>query len=282
MLQTITKKPSVTFLLKLALIALISTGSTFIRADDSVSEDRSVIQEEVRTELRRLINEEGLLDKAIERGINAYIQKQQALARASKQREGNAKAKNVRPVGDNDHIYGSPSAAISLIEYSDFECPYCKRFHLTAKKLVDNSNGQVNWIYRHFPLGFHNPGAQKQAEASECAAKLGGNDAFWRYTDYIYKRTRSNGKGFPIKNLVPLAEEIGLDATLFSSCLESGEMTARVKADYKNGAASGITGTPGNILVHNASGDALVMAGAIPLSRIQVGVNALRKRNETQ
>ena len=140
----------------------------------------------------------------------------------------------------------------------------------------------MNWIYRHFPLGFHNPGAQKQAEASECAAKLGGNDAFWRYTDYIYKRTRSNGKGFPINSLVPLAEEIGLDSTLFRSCLESGEMTARVKADYKSGAASGITGTPGNILVYNASGDALVMAGAIPLSRIQVGVNALRKRNETQ
>ena len=61
----------------------------------------------------------------------------------------------------------NPDAPVTLIEYSDFECPFCKRFHDTAKRLVDASEGQVNWVYRHFPLGFHNPGAQKQAEAAE-------------------------------------------------------------------------------------------------------------------
>ena len=282
MLKIASMKPKTNVLLSIALIALISTGSKLIHADDSTNVERTVIREEVRSELERLINEEGLFDKAIERGINAYVQKQQALARANKQRERSAKAKNVRPVDDKDHIYGNPSAEISLIEYSDFECPYCKRFHPTAKQLVDKSNGQVNWVYRHFPLAFHNPGAQKQAEASECAAKLGGNDAFWLYTDHIYARTRSNGKGFPIENLVPLAEEMGLNAAEFKGCLESGEMTARVKADYKNGAASGISGTPGNFLLHNASGDALVMSGALPLSRLQAGVNRLKKRHAKQ
>ena len=278
MLKIANSKLRIKALFGLALIALISAGSNLIHADDTTDVERSVIREEVRSELERLIEEEGLLDKAIERGINAYIQKQQALARANKERESSAKAKNVRPVSDKDHIYGNPSAEISLIEYSDFECPYCKRFHPTAKQLVDKSDGRVNWIYRHFPLAFHNPGAQKQAEASECAAKLGGNEAFWRYTDYIYARTRSNGNGFPIENLVPLAEEIGLNSEQFKSCLESGEMTARVQADYKNGVASGITGTPGNVLLLNASGDALVMAGALPLSRLQAGIDRLKNR----
>ena len=157
MLQNTTTKTRVTILLNIALIALISAGGTVIRADEAVSVDRSVIRDEIRSELQRLINEEGVFDKAIERGINAYIEKQQALARTSKQRESSARAKNVRPVGKNDHLYGSPSAEITLIEYSDFECPYCKRFHPTAKQLVDKSNGQVNWVYRHFPLAFHNP-----------------------------------------------------------------------------------------------------------------------------
>lgn len=263
----------------MALIILISTASV-VHADSSAT-DRALIQKEVRAELLRLIEEEGALDAAIERGINAFVEKQRALARANQQRGSAEKARNVRPVSNTDHIYGDPKAAITLVEYSDFECPFCKRFHPTAKQLVDQSGGKVNWVYRHFPLEFHNPGAQKQAEASECAGKLGGNEAFWRYSELIYARTKSNGKGFPISNLVPLAREIGLESDPFKQCLDSGEMTSKVKADYENGVSSGITGTPGNIILHNGSGDAVVMAGALPLLKLQEAVNAL-SRNHTE
>ena len=263
----------------MALIILISTASV-VHADSSAT-DRALIQKEVRAELLRLIQQEGALDAAIERGINAFVEKQRALARANQQRGSAEKARNVRPVSNTDHIYGDPKAAITLVEYSDFECPFCKRFHPTAKQLVDQSGGKVNWVYRHFPLEFHNPGAQKQAEASECAGKLGGNEAFWRYSELIYARTKSNGKGFPISNLVPLAREIGLESDPFKQCLDSGEMTSKVKADYENGVASGITGTPGNIILHNGSGDAVVMAGALPLLKLQEAVNAL-SRNHTE
>jgi len=281
MLRDTISKAWIAPLFGIAMAMLATTTMTVARAD-SAGVDPKQIQKEVRAEMQRLIEEEGLLDQAIERGITSYIEKQRALARTKQQRSSASKAKNVRAVSENDHIYGNPGAAISLVEYSDFECPFCKRFHPTAKQLIDQSGGKINWVYRHFPLAFHNPGAQKQAEAAECAAKQGGNDAFWRYSDLIYQRTKSNGSGFPIDNLVPLAKEIGLDVAPFKQCLDSGEMVARVKADYENGVASGVTGTPGNILLHNGSGDALAKAGALPLARLQAAVEMLSRKHSAK
>jgi protein-disulfide isomerase len=210
----------------------------------------------------------------VERGIVAFVEKQH---RAEQDRP-NQLAKNVPPPSKNDHVYGNPGAPISLIEYSDFECPYCKRFHDTAKQVADGSNGQVNLIYRHFPLEFHNPGAQKQAEASECAAETsGGNDAFWKYTDAIYARTRSNGKGFPIENLVPLAVELGLDKTVFEQCLGSGKFARRVQQQLAEGQRAGIDGTPGNILFQRATGKTVALHGAQPYERFREAIAALSK-----
>jgi protein-disulfide isomerase len=180
-----------------------------------------------------------------------------------------------RVSAERDHIYGNPDASVSLIEYSDFECPFCKRFHPTAKKIVEAYDGEVNWVYRHFPLAFHNPGAQKQAEASECAAALGGNDAFWRYTDLIYKRTRSNGKGFPISKLVPLAKEIGLEEAEFRQCLDEGRFAERVKEDIEEGSRVGITGTPGTILLHNTTGEVIPQPGAAPFNTFKQLIDQL-------
>lgn len=251
-------------------------------AESTLSEvDKATIANEVRAELNRLLNEKGILDRAIERGIIGYVQKQQAAARVNQQDTRSRKAQNVRPVSpDEDHIRGNPNARISLIEYSDFECPFCKRFHPLAKQLIENNGGKVNWVYRHFPLAFHNPGAQKQAEASECAAKQGGNDAFWRYSDLIYARTKSNGNGFPIDDLVPLAQEIGLNRVSFERCLESGEMRARVLKDYENGVQSGISGTPGNIFINHATGKVIAAAGALPVERLQGIVDRLLKASD--
>ena len=213
--------------------------------------------------------DEAELAQKIDAGIERYVQKQrdaQEQARAEQAQAAAARAKNVRRVSKTrDHIYGNPDAKVSLIEYSDFECPFCKRFHPTAKKLVESYDGKVNWVYRHFPLSFHNPGAQKQAEASECAAELGGNDAFWRYADLIYQRTRSNGKGFPLDRLVPLAKEIGLDGEKFQACLDGGKMAARVSEDSTEGIQIGITGTPGNVLLNNETGAVALKPGALPL-----------------
>ncbi len=248
---------------------------------ENVPDAEKALVERIKKEVLRDLMQEGALDAQINAGIERYIAKQrtaQAAARDRQEQRAAAIAKNVRPVSpQRDHIYGNPNAEVSLIEYSDFECPFCKRFHSTAKEVVDSFDGRVNWVYRHFPLAFHNPGAQKQAEASECASALGGNEAFWRYADGIYERTKSNGSGFPLDNLAPLANEIGLDGKKFQACLESGQYTARVKEDFIEGTQIGISGTPGNIILNNETGAVKLKPGAIPLAVLKVEIHKLLK-----
>jgi protein-disulfide isomerase len=93
-------------------------------------------------------------------------------------------ALNVTPVDfDKEHVRGSKDKAqIAIIEYSDFQCPFCHRVHPTYKQIMDAYGDKVVWVYRHFPLSFH-PDAMPFAVGSECATELGGNDAFWKFTD---------------------------------------------------------------------------------------------------
>lgn len=248
-------------------------------AAQSATADNEAMVEQIKQEVLRDLLEKGKLDAAIDAGIQRYIMEQrraQAEARARQEAANAARAENVRPVSaERDHIYGNPDAIVSIIEYSDFECPFCKRFHPTPKELVDAYGGKVNWVYRHFPLAFHNPGAQKQAEASECAAGIGGNEAFWRYTDLIYERTESNGNGFPLDGLVPLAVEIGLDGAEFRKCMEEERYAARVKEDFDGGIRAGINGTPGNILLNNESGEVIPRSGAAPFDVLKQLVDRL-------
>lgn len=89
-------------------------------------------------------------------------------------------------LADDEHIRGNADAPIKLVEYSDFECPFCTRFHNEAKTLVDQYGDQVAWVYRHLPLTSLHPNAVALAEVSECVAEIAGNDAFWEYTDIVF------------------------------------------------------------------------------------------------
>lgn len=263
----------------LPLMLLVAVGlSDVTYADDPPVANDALIDQVSEEVIRRLL-EQGALDEQINQGIERYIEKQRQAQSTTEEQARSRSAQlagSVRRVSpERDHIYGNPDAPISLIEYSDFECPYCKRFHPNPKELVDGSDGQVNWIYRHFPLEFHNPLAQLEAEASECANEQGGNDAFWQYADLIYERTNSNGNGLSPDALVPMAQEIGLDEETFEACLESGRMTARVKEDVVEGAKVGISGTPGNIIINNKTGDAIPASGALPTDRLQKIVDRL-------
>ena len=185
-------------------------------------------------------------------------------------------AKDVPKVTKDDHVRGDRNSRIALIEYSDIECPFCKRFHPTAQQVIDTYKGKVMWVYRHYPLAFH-ANAQKEAEASECANELGGNDAFWKYVDAIYERTTSNGTGFALDQLVPLAVELGLNEAKFKECLDSGKYATHVKEDMNGGSKAGVTGTPGNILLDTKTGKTKLIPGAVPFETIKAAIDEMLK-----
>lgn len=182
---------------------------------------------------------------------------------------------NLKAVSKDDHIRGDRNAKVMLVEYSDMECPFCKRYHPTVKQTVEQYKGKVAWVYRHFPLSFH-ANAQKQAEATECAADVGGNDKFWEYLDKIFERTTAGGTGFALDQLVPLAKELGIDEGKFKSCLDGGKFTAKVQKDLQEGQEAGVDGTPGTILVRN-DGKKVLVPGAVPDTELKSEIDALLK-----
>ncbi len=157
----------------------------------------------------------------------------------------------VAPITKEDHVRGNPDAPVKIVEYSDFECPFCKRFHDTMKQVMDEygEDGKVAWVYRQAPIeGLHPVKAMREAIASECAAELGGNDAFWAYVDRFFELTPSNNMT-DLAILPQIAEEIGLDRTAFETCLDSGTYDDHIAKDLQNSAATGGRGTPWSILI---------------------------------
>ncbi len=178
----------------------------------------------------------------------------------------------VPEVTSADHIRGNKDAKVTFIEYSDFECPFCKKFEPTMQQMEKEYGDKVRIVYRHFPLSFH-PNAPKEAEAVECANDLGGNDAFWKYHDAILERTTSGGTGFALTDLVPLAKELGLDEAKFKDCLDTGKFTKHVQDDEAGGGSAGITGTPGSFII-DAKGTAQLVSGALPYASIKSTLDA--------
>ncbi len=172
-------------------------------------------------------------------------------------------AGEVKGLTSRDHVRGDDGAKVTLIEYSDYECTFCKKFHQTMKDVSAAYPGQVKWAFRHWPLNFH-ANAEKEAEAAECAYELGGHTKFWAYTDKIYERTTSNGTGFALTDLPKLAAELGLDKTKFEECLNSDKYKAYIDQALTEGTAAGISGTPGVIII-DAKGNKELIKGALPL-----------------
>jgi protein-disulfide isomerase len=180
------------------------------------------------------------------------------------------------PITKDDHVRGDlAKAKIALVEYSDYECPFCKSFHPTLQDVVKKYGTDVAWIYRYFPLSFHQ-NAEKEAEAAECVAQLGGNTAFWNFSDKIYERTTSNGLGFALTALGPLAKEVGVDQKKFQACLDSGKNAKLVADEQAGGEAAGISGTPGTIII-TKDGKTDMVNGAQSLSTVEGQIDALLK-----
>jgi len=184
-----------------------------------------------------------------------------------------AALEKLRPIDVTDHLLGNSQAPIKIIEYSDLECPFCKTFHRTMHQLVNDYPNQVAWVYRHFPLDQLHSKARKEAEASECAYELGGNEKFWAYVDKVFEITPSNN-GLDQAQLPIIAKSISLDQTAFNKCLESGRMAARVETDYQNALDSGGNGTPFPIVI-TPDGKKIALQGAIPLEGMKQLIDGL-------
>jgi protein-disulfide isomerase len=132
---------------------------------------------------------------------------------------------------------GPDNAPVTIVEFSDFECPFCLRINPTLKQVMEEYEGQVRLVFRQFPLNNIHPNAQKAAEASLCADAQG---RFWEMHDAMF----DNPRELAVADLKTRAAEIGLDEEAFATCLDTGEFADKVTADLNAGRALGVSGTP--------------------------------------
>jgi len=151
----------------------------------------------------------------------------------------------VRNIDETDYVRGNPNAQIVIIEYSDYDCPFCKEFHNTMNRIMDEYgvSGKVAWVYRQAPIAQLHPNAPKISEAALCTGELGGNDAFWSFSDLVFGE-RGINEPTNMTRLAEYAEMAGVNQTEFNSCLNSGRMKEKVNAQYQEGGRAGVSGTP--------------------------------------
>lgn len=169
-------------------------------------------------------------------------------------------------VTEQDHVRGNVAAPVTIVEFSDLECPFCKSFHPTVKQALAEYGDRVRWIYKHFPIDSRHPKADKEAEAAECAGALGGNGMFWKYVDRVFEITPSNN-GLNLALLPQIAQDLGLNRVAFEACLNSGTYADRVEADYQYGVSLGVNGTPGSFV------NGIPVQGAVPYGTLKAAID---------
>jgi len=154
-----------------------------------------------------------------------------------------------RPISSSDHIRGNIDAKVKLIDYSDLECPFCKAHHVTLKAIFDKYNADgFAWVYRHFPIPALHKQAIPEAVASECVAKLAGEDGFWAFINTVYTETKSND-GLDLSLIPDYAKESGVtDLAAFKSCYENEDTLSVVNADATDAENAKGNGTPYGVL----------------------------------
>ncbi len=177
-------------------------------------------------------------------------------------------------------------AKVAIIEFGDFECPYCQKFHTEVfdqitKKYVDA--GKIIIVFKNFPLEFHKPAAQTEANAALCVNELGGGEKFFEMVKQIYINSSLNGKGASNDKIIELAVGLGLDRTQFSDCLSSNKFDEQISKDIAEGKSAGVTGTPsfviGVIKDGNVNGDLVV--GASTFETFQKIIDKQLRKNLT-
>lgn len=173
-----------------------------------------------------------------------------------------------RAADETDFVRGNPNAKITIVEYSDLECPFCTRFHPTAAQLVEEYPEDVNWVYRHFPLETLHPGARPKALAAECAGEQG---KFWEFVDGVFDA----GIDLPLDELGSLATLVGVaNASQFQECLDSEKYAEKVDNQTQEAQKAGGRGTPYSLLIKEGE-DPLPINGAQPYEAVKAQLETL-------
>jgi len=183
----------------------------------------------------------------------------------------------LKEIKDKSYIKGNKNAKITWLEYSDLECPFCAKLHVspTPKEVTKKYGDDINVIFNHFPLSFHKD-AQKAAEALECIAEQKGDKAFYEALSKSYNKYHNND--FDLEGLYDLAEkELGVNKDELKKCVDSGKYTNKVKEEMQRGIKLGITWTPWNVLINNETGEYIILPWAYPTEAFEEQIDKLLK-----
>lgn len=183
-------------------------------------------------------------------------------ANTASDRVGDQPRGEFRMPNETDHVRGNPNAPIAIVEFSDLECPFCAQIHPTLDRIV-RENDDVKWVFRHFPLSTIHSRALSAAVASECIAKLSGNDAFWSFTDAAFENQRQLGDAWYKEQ----AASFGIDSSEFQSCLNDKRVVSDIQTDLDEATGTGGRGTP-YVVVVTPSGKLIPFSGALPYAQV--------------
>lgn len=160
------------------------------------------------------------------------------------------------PISQNDYIRGEATVPVTLIEFADFQCPYCARHQETLTKILEEYKDKVRLVFRHFPLSSIHPLAEKSAEAAECAGKQG---KFWEMHDKLFANQATLG----LETINAIVQDLKLDVKKFADCFDSGTTTAKIQNQAQEAIAAGVTGTPGTFV------NGVLVKGAVPYDQFK-------------
>jgi protein-disulfide isomerase len=179
--------------------------------------------------------------------------------------QGTTASANVSAPSSSDHIIGSPTAPIVLVEYSDFQCPYCQMIYPSLKKVVSDSGGQIAWVMREFPLYQIHPQAMPAANAAECIAEQLGSSGYFKYADAVFNDQKSLSADFSAS----LAKQFGADMGKYNACIKNSTYLNKIEAQTSDAENSGGNGTPFTVVINTKTGKQYPISGALPLAQLQ-------------
>lgn len=210
---------------------MVDEASLEAMVEEKIQDD---INEKVKTALMS-----GELDEEVYNSANRYV--------TSQQQEANKPKEATMEISvDDDAILGDPNAPVTIVEFSDFECPYCKMhfeetFPKIKKKYIDT--GLVRYVFRDLPMSFHEPIATLEALAANCAREQGGDSKYYEFHDALFEATESN-IGITEKEIYELADTVNIDQDKLEQCIKSEKYLEEVENDMADAASYGVQGTP--------------------------------------